>query len=139
MAHAGRAVVSSGLTVTVGLLVLAVLPIPSLRSFGYAGALIPLVSVAVAITLLPVLLDTIGPRLDWPRIRTESKPGRGWTAWARTVVRRRWVAAIAGVAVLLALAVPVLSLQLGEARSTALSQPGPARQALDVLTAGDVP
>ncbi len=139
MAHAGRAVVFSGLTVTVGLLVLAVLPIPALRSFGYAGALIPLVSVAVATTLLPVLLATIGPRLDWPRIRNERKPGRGWIGWARTVVRWRWVAAIAGVTVLLALAAPVLSLQLGEARSTALSQPGPARQALDVLTAGGVP
>jgi putative drug exporter of the RND superfamily len=139
MAHAGRAVVFSGLTVTVGLLVLAVLPIPSLRSFGYAGALIPLVSVAVAITLLPVLLDTIGPRLDWPRIRNESRPGRGWIAWARAVVRWRWAAMLAGVAVLLALAIPVLSIQLGEARSVALSQPGPARQALNTLTVGGVP
>jgi RND superfamily putative drug exporter len=139
MAHAGRAVVFSGLTVTVGLLVLAVLPIPALRSFGYAGALIPLVSVAVAVSLLPVLLATIGPRLDWPRIRNESRPPRGWTAWARTVVRWRWAAAIAGIAVLLALALPVLSLQLGEARSAALSQPGPARTALDTLTTGGIP
>ena len=31
--------------------------------------LIPLVSEAVATTLLPVLQATIGPRLDWPRRR----------------------------------------------------------------------
>jgi putative drug exporter of the RND superfamily len=60
MAHAGRAVVFSGLTVAIGLLALLVLPMPAMRSFGYAGALIPLVSVAVAVTLLPVLLDLVG-------------------------------------------------------------------------------
>lgn len=139
MAHAGRAVVFSGLTVTIGLLALAVLPMPAMRSFGYAGALIPLVSVAVAVTLLPVLLDLIGPKLDRPRIRNERNAGRAWTAWARGVVRFRWVAAVAGLLAVLALAAPVLTMQLGEARSTALSQPGPARGALDTLTNGGVP
>jgi RND superfamily putative drug exporter len=139
MAHAGRAVVFSGVTVTIGLAVLAILPVPSLRSFGYAGALIPLVSVLVAVTLLPVLLDLVGPKLDWPRIRDGRTVGRGWTGWARWVVKHRWVAAVAGLAALLALAAPVLTLQLGEARSVALSQPGPARTALDTLTRGGVP
>jgi RND superfamily putative drug exporter len=139
MRHAGRAVVFSGLTVTVGLLALAVLPMPAMRSFGYAGALIPLVSVAVAVTALPVLLDLIGPGLDWPRIRDERAAGRGWAGWSRIVVRWRWVAAVAGLAAVFALAAPVLTLQLGEARSTALSQPGPARTALDTLTRGGVP
>ena len=41
-------------------------PVPFLRSIGIAGMLIPLVSVAVAVTLLPVVLATIGPRLDRP-------------------------------------------------------------------------
>lgn len=45
MSTAGRAVVLSGLTVTIGLLALVVLPAPFLRSIGYAGALIPIVSV----------------------------------------------------------------------------------------------
>ena len=69
MATSGRAVAFSGITVTIGLLTLLVLPIPALRSFGYAGGLIPLVSVAVTVTLLPVLLDLVGPALDWPRRR----------------------------------------------------------------------
>jgi putative drug exporter of the RND superfamily len=71
MARAGRAVVFSGLTVAIGLLSMIVLPVPMLRSVGYGGVLVPLVSVAVAVTLLPVILATIGPRLDWPRLRTE--------------------------------------------------------------------
>ena len=64
MQHAGRAVVFSGSTVGISLLALVVLPVPFLRSLGIAGMLIPLVSVAVAVTLLPVVLATIGPRLD---------------------------------------------------------------------------
>ena len=64
MQHAGRAVVFSGSTVAISLLALVALPVPFLRSIGIAGMLIPLVSVAVAVTLLPVVLATIGPRLD---------------------------------------------------------------------------
>ncbi|MFL6072771.1 MAG: MMPL family transporter [Mycobacteriales bacterium] len=139
MEHAGRAVVFSGLTVTVGLSALIVLPIPALRSIGYAGALIPLVSVVVAVTLLPVLLATVGRRLDWPRIRTERTASRGWTAWARGAVRWRWPAAVAGLAVLALLALPVLKLQLGEASSDSLASAGPARAALDTLRRGGVP
>ncbi len=84
MEHAGRAVIFSGSTVAISLLALVVLPVPFLRSLGFAGLLIPLVSVAVAVTLLPVVLATIGPRLDrlrQPARRTSA--GRGWSAWAR--------------------------------------------------------
>ena len=54
METAGRAVVFSGITVAIGLLALIALPLPFLRSMGYGGMLIPLVSTLVAITLLPV-------------------------------------------------------------------------------------
>jgi RND superfamily putative drug exporter len=139
MAHAGRAVVFSGLTVAVGLLALIVLPVPMLQSVGYGGVLVPLVSVAVAVTLLPVLLATVGPRLDWPRLRNESRPSRMWTAWARGIYGHRWPAAILGAALLGLLAFPALSLQLGEPASTSLSTSGPARDALTTLTNGGVP
>src|SRR5450755_4508485 len=56
METAGRAVAFSGTTVAIGLLAMIVLPLPFLRSIGFAGMLIPLVSVAVAITLLPIVL-----------------------------------------------------------------------------------
>ena len=44
METAGRAVVFSGITVAIGLLALIALPLPFLRSMGYGGMLIPLVS-----------------------------------------------------------------------------------------------
>ena len=83
MKTAGHAVVASGVTVAISLLALVVVPVPFLRSMGIGGMLIPLVSVAVVLTLLPALLSSIGPRVDWPRIRQEGTasgagpPGRG--------------------------------------------------------------
>src|SRR5579863_636903 len=139
MTHAGRAVVFSGLTVAIGLLSMIVLPVPMLRSVGYGGVLVPLVSVVVAITLLPVILATVGPRLDWPRLRTERRASRVFSAWARGVYRHRWLAALAGLGILTALMLPALSLHLGEPGSSAQATSGPAHSALITLTDGGVP
>jgi RND superfamily putative drug exporter len=139
MEHAGRAVVFSGLTVAIGLLAMIVLPVPMLRSVGIGGVLVPLVSVAVAVTLLPVILASVGPRLDWPRLRTERTASRAFSAWARGVYRHRWLAAIGGLAVLGALMAPALSLHLGEPGSSAEATTGPAHNALVTLTDGGVP
>ena len=133
MQHAGSAVVFSGTTVAISLLALLAVPIPALRSIGIAGLMIALVSVAVAVTLLPVVLATIGPRLDWPRNRRDARASRGWSAWARLVVRHRWVAAATSTAVLLALVAAAVSIQLGNPRAESLAQSGPARVALDGL------
>jgi RND superfamily putative drug exporter len=133
MATAGRAVMFSGLTVAVGLLALVVLPVSFMRSVGAAGMLIPLISVAVALTLLPVILATIGPRLDWPRIRHEDRASRGWLAWGRTVVRHRTLAASAGVAVLVALLVAATTIQFGAPKADAMAQHGDARAGLVAL------
>jgi RND superfamily putative drug exporter len=139
MNHAGRAVVFSGLTVAIGLLSMIVLPVPMLRSVGYGGVLVPLVSVVVAVTLLPVILATVGPRLDWPRLRTERTASRLFSAWARGVYNHRWVAAVAGLAVIVALMLPALSLHLGQPGSTSEATLGPAHNALMTLTRGGVP
>ncbi len=139
MTTAGRAVVFSGLTVAVGLFALVVLPVPFLRSIGFGGMLIPLISVLVAVTLLPVLLATVGRRLDWPRRRNPAHISRGWTAWARGVVRGRWVAAIGALALLGALGVAALGLHLGDPRADSLSKAGPAHDGLVALERSGVP
>ena len=133
MQHAGRAVVFSGTTVAISLLALVALPVPFMRSIGIAGMLIPLISVAVAITLLPVVLATIGPRLDRRHSHREDHASRGWSAWARFVVRHRWSAAIASTAVLAGLLVAATSIQLGNPQAESLTQSGPARVALHQL------
>jgi RND superfamily putative drug exporter len=61
---------------------------------GYGGLLIPLVSVVVALTLLPVVLATIGPVADARRLRRTDRAERHWAAWARLVIRHRAAAAL---------------------------------------------
>jgi RND superfamily putative drug exporter len=133
METAGRAVVFSGLTVAIGLLALIALPLPFLRSMGYGGMLIPLVSVLVAITLLPVVLAKAGSRLDWPHRRTDDKASRAWTRWAEMVARRRWIAAAAGMAVVLALVLAATDLQLGASDADTVAKSGDAKTGLVAL------
>ena len=126
MATAGRAVLVSGLTVALGLLSLIVVPIQFMRSIGIGGMLIPVVSVAVTLTLLPIALTGFGRRLDWPRLRHEDKPSRAWTAWARWVVRRRWLAAGLALLVLVPLAVVALGIHEGDPTTDSLAKSGQA-------------
>jgi putative drug exporter of the RND superfamily len=133
MQHAGSAVVFSGTTVAISLLALLVLPVPFIRSIGIAGLMIALVSVAVAVTLLPVMLATVGPRFDWPRNRRDAQASRAWSTWARLIVRHRWPAAVASTAVLVGLAVAATNIQLGNPLAASLSKEGPARAGLDSL------
>jgi putative drug exporter of the RND superfamily len=133
METAGRAVIFSGITVAIGLFALIALPLPFLRSMGYGGMLIPLVSTIVAITLLPVILAKLGPRLDWPHRRTDDKASRSWTRWAEAVSRRRWLAAGAGMAVILALAVAATDLQLGTSDADTVAKSGDAKEGLVAL------
>jgi len=137
--RAGRAVVLSGLTVAVGLLALVVLPVPGLRSTGIGGVLIPLVSILVVITLLPALLGGIGPRVDWPRIRRESRASRAWSAWGRGVIRWRWAAAGLALVLLGLLASPALHIKVGETGVDALAKSGPAYDSYQTLIRGGVP
>jgi RND superfamily putative drug exporter len=130
METAGRAVVFSGTTVAIGLLALVALPLPFLRSVGYGGMLIPLVSVLVALTLLPVVLSKLGTKLDWPHVRDDDKASRSWTGWANLVVRRRWVAAAGAAAIMVALLLAATNLQLGLSNLNTIATQGDAKQGL---------
>ena len=133
MESAGRAVVFSGITVAIGLLALIALPLPFLRSTGLGGMLIPLVSTVVAITLLPVVLSTLGSRLDWPHRRTDDKASRAWTRWAEGVSRHRWAAAGAGMLVIVALAASAFDMQLGASDAGTIAKSGDANAGLVAL------
>jgi len=139
MDTAGRAVIFSGITVAISLLALVALPVAFLRGVGMAAFFIPLTAVAVAITLLPVLLATIGPRLDHPRLRREVHASRPWTGWARPVLRHRAAALAGGLLVVTALVIPLFSLHLGEPASKALAPASPAHAVLARLESGGVP
>jgi putative drug exporter of the RND superfamily len=139
MATAGRSVVLSGVTVAIGLMSLIVLPVPFLRSTGIGGMLIPLVSVAVVLTLLPALLAGVGPRWDWPRIRNESNASRAWTRWAQGVARRPWLGAFAALLVLAIAIAPVLRINVGQTSAEAEASTGAAHDLYQQLLTGGVP
>jgi putative drug exporter of the RND superfamily len=140
MITAGRSVLFSGLTVAVGLFALIALPFPFLRSLGYGGLLIPLVTVVATVTLLPVLLSTWGPRLDRRTRRTRRNPhvralgsSPAWTAWTRAVIRHRILAISAALTVLGILLGVAFGLRVGEVLPTSLARSGPAEQGLTAL------
>jgi putative drug exporter of the RND superfamily len=126
MQTAGHAVVASGVTVAISLLALIIVPVPFLRSMGLGGMLIPLVSVSVVLTLLPAMLSKVGPRVDWPRIRHDAVAARGWSAWARLIVRRRWIAAGVALVLLGIIIAPVFGLKIGQSNTESLASSGPA-------------
>jgi RND superfamily putative drug exporter len=134
---AGHAVLASGVTVAISLLALIVVPVPLLRSAGFGGMLIPVISVAVVLTLLPALLK-IAPGIDYPRIRREDNASHFWSAWAGGVVRFRWLAVGVALAALALVIAPVFGMQFGQASSASLASNGQAVDTLHRLRDGGV-
>jgi len=60
MKTAGKTAIISGATVALGLSTLLLVPVPFVRSLGLACLILPLVSIAAAITLQPILLSALG-------------------------------------------------------------------------------
>ena len=107
-ATTGRAVVASGLAVAVGLALLLLMPVPLLRSLGIGGLLIPLASIAAALTLQPALLSLLGHRAA--RGRAPAAAGGAWARIARAIMRRPFAYLAAGAAPLVALGLAAASL-----------------------------
>lgn len=115
--HAGRAITFSGLTVAIGLLALLATGDPTTASIGLGGALVVPVTVGAALTLLPALIALLGDRLESPRPLTQviaRLHHRGfWSAWAWRVMHRPMRYLLAGLALVVILALPVLSFHTG--------------------------
>ena len=128
METAGRAVVFSGTAVGIGLALMLFMPLPFMRGFGIGGLVIPLVSVVCALTLLPVLLYWLAAPLDRvhliPRRVVERRDSErnGWYRLAHAIMRRPAVFAAGTTALLLALALPVLALELGPGSNDGVPQ-----------------
>jgi len=117
MASAGRTVVLSGFTASIGLATLFIIPIPFIRSLGAAGLLVPVVSLMAALTLQPILLFYLGSSSKKPRFikgafnRGDEMNGL-WGRIATVVIRRPWHVLVSGVLVLLIAASSIAWLEL---------------------------
>jgi len=138
VATSGGAVTFAGGTVTIALVSLAVAGIPLVTTMGLMAAVAVVVAVLAALTLLPAILAIVGPGINALRVRgrhpaDHSKQGL-WARWAAGVVRRPLVSALAALAILIPLAIPLLSLTLGQKDVAALSTSTTARRAYDLIS-----
>jgi len=92
-------VVTAGLIVAGGTASLVVGELAFFRAFGPGMALTVLVSLAIAITLVPALMAILGPRLYWPRAVAVERRRNGASRLAYAVTARPAALVIALVAV----------------------------------------
>ena len=117
-ATAGLSVLFAGLTVVVAICGLMMAGVPGIATMGFAAAIIVLVAMAVAVTLLPALLGLIGTRIDRFSLHRRSRrssrtDGNVAARWAHHVGRRPWRYALASLTVLAALAMPITAMRIG--------------------------
>jgi RND superfamily putative drug exporter len=137
MATAGRAVLFSGATVAIGLALLLFMPSPFMRSMGIGGFLIPLVSMAAAVTLQPALLSLYGRRgvrrAAFFRRRRDAIRHGFWERLAAAIMRRPLAFLSGGAALLVAVAIPVFALQLTPGSAQGIPQHPQAVHGFDIL------
>jgi RND superfamily putative drug exporter len=142
---AGTAVVFAGLTVIVALVGLSVVGIGFITDMGMAGAFGVLVAVLMSMTLLPVLMMTLGRRA-LPRKQRQisaSVAGTGhdttprgdgpYSTWVGFLVRRPLISIVAGVGVLLVVALPMLDMKTAQNVPGGLDPASTQRRAYDLI------
>jgi RND superfamily putative drug exporter len=139
MNTAGRAILFAGATVVIAMLGLLALGVSLLYGAAIAASLGVLFVLAASLTLLPALLTFTGTRVGRTRSRRarRQEPREGfWVRWVGLIQRRPLWAALASIALLLALAAPVLGLRLGQPDAGNEPATQTTRRAYDLLSTG---
>jgi RND superfamily putative drug exporter len=146
MDTAGRAVVFAGITVIVAVLGMCLLGIGFLSGMAIATAVAVLLTLLASLTILPAMLSRFGERIARlgrrARKRAEANGGvaperaRSWASWARFVNRHPWPAMLAGLAIVLVLALPALSMRMGQSDAGNDPVKNTTKRAYDVLAHG---
>jgi RND superfamily putative drug exporter len=146
MDTAGRAVVFAGLTVIIALMGMFALGVSFLYGVAVAASLTVLMTLLAALTVLPALLSRFGERIgrrrrrrrerdDAPRPVADAHSGL-WARWAAFIQRHPWPAALAGLAIMLTLVAPVLTMRLGSSDAGNDPSTTTTRKAYDLLAEG---
>ena len=142
----GRAVLFAGVIVCIALLGMFALGVTFLYGLAISAALGVALTMFAALTLIPALLGFIGPRvlsrrqkanlkLNGPRVVGAGTKGF-WPRWADTIKRRPVAPAIAAFAIVVLVALPFFSLQLGSSDQGNDPTGTTTRQAYDMLSKG---
>jgi RND superfamily putative drug exporter len=138
MDTAGKAVLFSGLTVLVSLTAVMLVPSPAFRSMSAGIMLSVLFVLAATLTLLPAVLAKLGPRVDrlsLPWVHSGEHRSPRFAAWAERLWRRPLGYGAVALVALVALAVPVLSLDTGMPSIKVVPEQDSSRQGYDAVQA----
>lgn len=139
---AGSAVVFAGVTVVIALAGLAVVNLPMLTAMGLAAAGAVVISVLVAVTLVPALLGFTGERVlgkarktaartSTPAVTTKATIGSRWVAY---VLRKPVQVLVLAVIALGIVALPAAQLKLGLPDDGSKHASSTQRKAYDILS-----
>jgi putative drug exporter of the RND superfamily len=125
---ANRAVIFSGTTFVIAMFGMLIVPSSIMRSLAVGAIVVGIVSVVASATLLPALLGLLGDNINRWRIpfigsrsvEAANPEGRFWGTIVHAVLRRPGLSLGVSVALLLALASPVLGMHVGTSGATAL-------------------
>jgi RND superfamily putative drug exporter len=134
---ASRAVFFSGVTVVIALLGLMIMPETTMRSLGIGAIVVVVASVAAAMTLLPAILSLLGDRVNRLRVpfmhRELADSHRFWNRITAVVTRRPVVSVALAGGLLVALALPYLSIAIGSNFINSLPEDSDIRHGFEVL------
>jgi RND superfamily putative drug exporter len=145
MDTAGRAIVFAGCTVIIALMGMFALGISFLYGVAVAASLAVLLTLLAALTVLPALLSRFGARIGRTSRRTRKRlpddgraaaPTGFWVRWSGWIQRHPWPAATAGLAIMLVLVAPVLTMRLGSSDAGNDPPSQTTRKAYDLLAEG---
>jgi RND superfamily putative drug exporter len=140
-ATASRAVLFSGMAFVLAMFGMILVPDTILRSLALGAILVGIVSVLAALTLLPAVLSLLGDRVNALRIpvigrraiNSAGSEGRFWSMLVGGVMRRPLVSLVAATALLVAAALPVLTIDTGFSGLSTLPDRFPSKQGFDAL------
>jgi len=138
-ATSSRAVLFSGSVFVIALTGMLLVPSNVMKSLAVGAISVGIVSVLAALTLLPALLGKLGDRVNALRVPFIGRnigsggEGRFWGGVVRAVMRRPWVYLVTFGALLIALAIPTIGLNLGASGVSTLPDRLESKQGFEAL------
>jgi len=139
---AGAGMVFAGGTLIAAVVGLTLTGISFLAWLGYAAAIVVAIAVFASLTLLPAMLGVLGHRVMPKNAQiidehdNDELDKSWWARLATAVTNKPWTFAISSTVLLLMLATPTLSLELGHSDASDLPESTVSRQAYDAIATG---
>ncbi|HUD06779.1 MAG TPA: MMPL family transporter [Candidatus Saccharimonadales bacterium] len=140
MDTAGRSVLFAGIAVVISLLGMLISGVNFIQGLGIASAVVVCITMLASITLLPAVLSFIGRKIDHLKLRKiidkPSDSERYWYRWSIFIQKRPIRVLVIGFAILVILAIPLLSIRLGSSDSSNQPTSSTNRRAYDLISEG---